>query len=107
MKIFVSCRSLLLGQVLESYLQEFLATEENCDFILSDHPIKNPYKATCLIGSDSSAYILTPFTKAELLQKLQEFHANKAQSESLEHKVQSLLQEYTYKLLDLLQDYKR
>ncbi len=107
MKIFINCRSLLLRKVLERYLHDFLSTQEACDFILSDQPLKNPLKATCLIGSQTGAHIPTPFTKEELLEKLQDFYQNKAQRESLEYKVQVLLQEYTHKLLELLQDYKR
>ncbi|WP_104685353.1 hypothetical protein [Helicobacter bizzozeronii] len=107
MKIFLDCHSLLLKRVLEQYLQDFLYPLENCDFIVSDHVVKNPYKATCLIGSDPNAYILTPFTQGELLEKLHAFYGDQAQTQSLESRVQALLQEYTHKLLALIQDYRQ
>ncbi|WP_121022602.1 hypothetical protein [Helicobacter vulpis] len=105
MKIALDCHSLLLDHVLRSYLQDLLCAPENCDFILSDHPIEKPVKTTFLIGSLEGAHVSVPFTRESLLESLQELYAQKTQAQSLESRVQALLGEYTHKLLNLIQEY--
>ncbi|WP_104696047.1 hypothetical protein [Helicobacter salomonis] len=106
MKIALDCHSLLLSHVLESYLQDFLCSPESCDFILSDHFIEKPIKTTYFIGSAEGMHVSVPFTRTSLLESLQELYTQKLQAESLESRVQTLLSEYTRKLLDLIQEYR-
>ena len=69
MRVFIKCKSPLLQKTIESYLKDIKCHDSKLsDFYISDKKIKN--KTTFLIGKD----ILHPFTKEQILFKINEFY---------------------------------
>ena len=73
MKIAIECRSPLLQKSLENFLEGHLCSSRNCDLLLSDEKLVGRDNVL-RIGSDAEADILKPFSKSQLLLKLEHFY---------------------------------
>ncbi|GAA7686682.1 hypothetical protein MMM7_09070 [Helicobacter pylori] len=106
MKIFLSCKSLLNQRSLEFYLSDCLSAMEVCDLVLSDDEKLETNKPLCFIEER----LRKPFTKQSVKEDINNFYRTLKESEkpceeiqfSKEQKIQQLLEEYTYKLCQII-----
>nr|WRE05356.1 dihydroneopterin aldolase [Helicobacter pylori] len=106
MKIFLSCKSLLIQRSLEFYLSDCLSPMEVCDFVLSDDEKLETNKPLCFIKER----LRKPFTKQSVKEDIKNFYRALKESEkpceeiqfSKEQKIQRLLEEYTQKLCQII-----
>ncbi|MFP6305184.1 hypothetical protein ACLGD3_03050 [Helicobacter pylori] len=106
MKIFLSCKSLLIQRSLEFYLSDCLSPMEVCDFVLSDDETLEINKPLCFIEER----LRKPFTKQSVKEYIKNFYRALKASEkpceemkiSKEQKIQKLLEEYTQKLCQII-----
>ncbi|WP_187892864.1 dihydroneopterin aldolase [Helicobacter pylori] len=106
MKIFLSCKSLLIQRSLEFYLSDCLSPMGVCDFVLSDDETLEINKPLCFIEE----YLRKPFTKQSVKEDIKNFYRTLKTSEkpceemkiSKEQKIQQLLEEYTQKLCQII-----
>ncbi|PDX56184.1 dihydroneopterin aldolase [Helicobacter pylori] len=109
MKIFLSCKSLLIQKSLEFYLSGCLSPIEVCDFVLSDDETLEINKPLCFIEER----LRKPFTKQSVKEDTENYYHTLKESEkpceeceemkiSKEQKIQQLLEEYTHKLCQII-----
>ncbi len=106
MKIFISCKSLLSQKSLEFYLSGYLSPMGVCDFVLSDDETLEINKPLCFIEER----LRKPFTKQSVKEDIKNFYRALKTSEkpckgiqfSKEQKIQQLLEEYTQKLCQII-----
>ncbi|MFP6247360.1 hypothetical protein ACLGDI_05220 [Helicobacter pylori] len=106
MKIFLSCKSLLIQRSLEFYLSDYLSSVEVCDFVLSDDKTLEINKPLCFIEE----CLRKPFTKQSVKEDIKNFYRALKTSEkpceemkiSKEQKIKQLLEEYTQKLCQII-----
>ncbi|WP_033789019.1 hypothetical protein [Helicobacter pylori] len=106
MKIFLSCKSLLRQKSLEFYLSGCLSPIEVCDFVLSDDETLEISKPLCFIEER----LRKPFTKQSVKEDVKNFYCALKESEkpceeikhSKEQEIQKLLEEYTQKLCQII-----
>ncbi|WP_208387106.1 dihydroneopterin aldolase [Helicobacter pylori] len=106
MKIFLSCKSLLIQRSLEFYLSDCLSPMEVCDLVLSDDETLEINKPLCFIEE----CLRKPFTKQSVKEDVKNFYRALKTSEkpceemkiSKEQKIQKLLEEYTQKLCQII-----
>ncbi|MGL2869997.1 hypothetical protein ACQKAZ_07210 [Helicobacter pylori] len=106
MKIFLSCKSLLIQRSLEFYLSDYLSSVEVCDFVLSDDETLEINKPLCFIEE----CLRKPFTKQSVKEDIKNFYRALKTSEkpceetqfSKEQKIKQLLEEYTHKLCQII-----
>ncbi|MGN8439818.1 hypothetical protein ACR9LL_00025 [Helicobacter pylori] len=109
MKIFLSCKSLLIQRSLEFYLSDCLSAMEVCDLVLSDNEKLETNKPLCFIEER----LRKPFTKQSVKEDVNNFYRALKTSEkpcgeceemkiSKEQKIQQLLEEYTQKLCQII-----
>lgn len=106
LKIFLSCKSLLIQRSLEFYLSDCLSPMEVCDLVLSDDEKLETNKPLCFIEER----LRKPFTKQSVKEDIKNFyHALKTSEKpceeipfSKEQKIQQLLEEYTHKLCQII-----
>ncbi|MFP6257975.1 hypothetical protein ACLGDM_00185 [Helicobacter pylori] len=106
MKIFLSCKSLLIQRSLEFYLSDYLSSVEVCDLVLSDDETLEINKPLCFIEER----LRKPFTKQSVKEDAKNFYRALKMSEkpceemkiSKEQKIQQLLEEYTQKLCQII-----
>ncbi|WP_187881612.1 dihydroneopterin aldolase [Helicobacter pylori] len=106
MKIFLSCKSLLIQRSLEFYLSDCLSSMEVCDFVLSDDETLEINKPLCFIEER----LRKPFTKQSVKEDIKNFYRALKTSEkpceemkiSKEQKIKQLLEEYTHKLCQII-----
>ncbi len=106
MKIFLSCKSLLIQRSLEFYLSGYLSPIEVCDFVLSDDETLEINKPLCFIEE----CLRKPFTKQSVKEDIKNFYRALKTSEkpceeiqfSKEQKIKQLLEEYTQKLCQII-----
>ncbi|MCQ2766713.1 dihydroneopterin aldolase [Helicobacter pylori] len=106
MKIFLSCKSLLIQRSLEFYLSDCLSPMEVCDLVLSDDETLETNKPLCFIEE----CLRKPFTKQSVKEDIKNFYRALKASEkpceettfSKEQKIKQLLEEYTHKLCQII-----
>ncbi|MFP6119142.1 hypothetical protein ACLGAX_00395 [Helicobacter pylori] len=109
MKIFLSCKSLLIQRSLEFYLSDCLSSVEVCDLVLSDDETLEINKPLCFIEE----HLRKPFTKQSVKEDVKNFYRALKTSEkpcgeceemkiSKEQKIKQLLEEYTQKLCQII-----
>ncbi|RVY29346.1 dihydroneopterin aldolase [Helicobacter pylori] len=106
MKIFLSCKSLLIQRSLEFYLSDCLSSVEVCDFVLSDDGKLETNKPLCFIEER----LRKPFTKQSVKEDVKNFYCTLKGGEkpceemkiSKDQKIQQLLEEYTQKLCQII-----
>ena len=131
MKVAIECDSPLLQKSLENFLEGYLSSSHSCDMILSDHEIAG--KSNVLrIGSDKDAYIQKPFSKSQLLLKLEHYYKTEQEAldalsivdsfdeeivaeekpkfesatlAGLEDKIERLTRQYTKGIMSLIKEY--
>ncbi|MCI4407432.1 MAG: hypothetical protein JHC35_09165 [Sulfuricurvum sp.] len=78
MKVAIQCDSPLLQRSLELFLEGSLTSLRQCDILIRDKSIHDDQYPTFIIGSDESADLIKPFSKAQLLHALnQKFESGK------------------------------
>jgi len=70
MKIAVECHSPLLQRSLELFLDKHLTSSKKCDIVVRDVACLNDERCF-FIGTDSSADLLKPFSKSQLILALE------------------------------------
>ena len=83
MKIALRCNSELLEESLKKFLGGYLCEEEQADIVLTDHFLESP-KPLMRIGTDSGADLQKPFSRSQLMIKLEERLKHLGQKEELE-----------------------
>ena len=78
MKVAIQCDSPLLQRSLELFLEGNLTSLRQCDILIRDKNIHDDQYPTFVIGSDDTADLMKPFSKAQLLHALnQKFESDK------------------------------
>lgn len=123
MKIAVQCNSPLLQKSLEMFLHEHITTLKQCDLVLRDKKIIDG-KNSLFISSSKDADLIKPFSKSQLLLKIEE-HLTKKKSKnliekaikselkltegksfkSLEKKIETLTKNYQQNLLKVIKEH--
>jgi hypothetical protein len=70
LKVAVQCDSPLLQRSLELFLEGNLSSLRQCDILIRDKEIYDDQYPTFVIGSDETADLIKPFSKAQLLHAL-------------------------------------
>lgn len=70
MKVAIQCDSPLLQRSLELFLDGQLSSIRQCDILIRDKEIRDENHPTFIIGSNASADLIKPFSKAQLLHAL-------------------------------------
>jgi len=91
LKFQIKCKSLLLQKALEEFLKDYISDD---GLVISDE------KGDIIIGKD----IKKPFSKEQLLNQLKEIYYIKSNSKSFEEKLDSLIDEFSYKLKLLIKE---
>ena len=134
MKVAIECRSPLLQKSLENFLEGHLSSPHSCDLLLSDEDLPDRENAL-RIGSDEEADIIKPFSKSQLLLKLEQFYRVKEDAQeamnianeldkldedivepvveteklaidSLEEKIERLTESYVKGVMSLVREYR-
>ena len=133
MRVAIECRSPLLQKSLENFLEGHLCSIRSCDVVLSDESLLGRDNAL-RIGSDSKADIIKPFSKSQLLLRLEHFYKVKEEattamsiadeldildsievnipsavnhdSRSLEEKIEQLTSSYVQGVMSLVREYR-
>lgn len=71
MKIALACNSILVEKSLRKFLKGNLVTEYEADILVSDHIVKSD-KPVLRIGMDEDADLRKPFSRSQLMIKLEE-----------------------------------
>ena len=74
MKIAVECQSPLLQRSLELFLDKHLTSSKKCDIVIRDVACLNDERCF-FIGTESSADLLKPFSKSQLILALEARYA--------------------------------
>lgn len=69
-KVAIQCDSPLLQRSLELFLDGHLSSLRQCDILIRDKEIRDDQHPTFVIGTTSSADLVKPFSKAQLLHAL-------------------------------------
>lgn len=70
MKVAIQCDSPLLQRSLELFLEGHLTSYRQCDILIRDKDIHDENHPTFIVGSNASADLIKPFSKAQLLHAL-------------------------------------
>ena len=70
MKVSVQCDSPLLQRSLELFLEGHLTSLRHCDIVIRDKNIRDEEHPTFVIGVNSEADLVKPFSKAQLFHAL-------------------------------------
>ncbi len=115
-KIALQCQSRLLQQSLEKFLKGQIVPIDSAQLVITDHPLKID-KPTLLIGIDENSDLKKPFSRSQLLLKLEEklaqtstFTAMQALKEdenppSLEEKIADIMKRYTKEVIDTVKEH--
>lgn len=121
MKICIMCESTLLQKALEHYLQEYLVSYTEAEFIISDIALQIE-KPVCLLDSSNNTHIKKPFTPISLFKDLQNFYHSYIKKNIISHiipdeldiqdpkiqtKIDHLLQEFSKQIYNTLQNDKK
>lgn len=102
MRIFIECECELLQASLTNFLPDSQSSEKGADFIICDSLVLSD-KPTFIVGND----IKLPFTKAQLLAKLDEFIIkNKLDKKDFECELEAILDRFKHDLLELFKNAK-
>jgi len=111
MKVTVKCLSPLLQESLERFLQPYLYDIDLSDVLISDREVISE-KVVFRIGMDAKADLAPPFTKAMLLEALDDFYrANprlvkiQQTKETLESMIEKLNRKHQEKITRLIRGY--
>ena len=88
MKIALLCHSPLVQSSLGFFLENYLSSEEECDFIITDDETRKSHKPICLVSDEAHSHIHKPFTQQSLQEDLQSFY-EKLLYTQLHHKPES------------------
>ncbi len=82
MKVALKCRSDLLRKSLETFLGEYLVPEREAEILVADHDVKTSLPLF-RIGTDEGADLRKPFSRSQLLIRLEEELRRKRQSKEM------------------------
>lgn len=106
MKIALECQSILLKKALNIFLKPSIVSKKHCDFVICDYEGK--FECPVFFINTASAHIKKPFSKDELLEKIEEFyiltckHDNKQKDDNLELEIESLAKDFSTKLVNII-----
>jgi len=121
LKVSIVCDSLLLQNSLKIFLKDFISTYKHCDLVLSDRQI-DIQKPLVIVNSSPEADLQVPFSKSELLLKMEEMYneiyqkqskdkvhsqpkKNKKELWKLEREIDKITLEFREKLIKTLRDF--
>ena len=71
MKVALACRSVLLEQSLGKFLKNRLVPLDEAELLITDHPMRSD-RPTFRIGTDRDADLQKPFSRSQLMIRLEE-----------------------------------
>ncbi len=111
MKITVKCTSPLLQESLERFLKGYLYDIDLSDLLISDRDVISE-KVVFRVGNDEKADLQIPFTKAMLLDALEQFYRTNPRlkqmqrtRETLESMIEKLNRKHQEKITRLIKSY--
>lgn len=84
MKIALDCRSELLRKSLETFLGEYLAPESEAEILVADYEARTSLPLF-RIGSDEGADLRKPFSRSQLMIRLEEALRRRRQSQEVQN----------------------
>ena len=114
-KVALLCRSQLLEQSLKKFLNGMIAPVESADILVTDHEVDID-KPLLRIGLDDRADLKKPFSRSQLMIKLEEkaaqsttqsvMHAfTEDEESSLEEKIGEILKRYTQEVIETVKEH--
>ena len=115
MKVSIRCRSALLETSLKKFLAGMVTDEESCDAVISDYSYESD-KPVLRIGVDDEADLKKPFSRSQLMIRLEE-KAAQGQSraiahafgveeeESLEEKIERLTRVFVEEIMHVVKEH--
>ncbi len=114
-KVSIYCHSQLLQKSLEKFLEGMLVPIESADIVITDHPVQID-KPLLRIGLDDGADLKKPFSRSQLMIKLEEKAAQSAtrrvmhdfaedEEPSLEEKIGEILKRYTQEVIATVKEH--
>ena len=82
MKVAVKCESPLLQKSLELFLGRYLSPYKNCDVVITDQKIEFE-KKRIYISTDEDADLKKPFSKSQLILKLEKLFKGQKESKNI------------------------
>ncbi len=111
MRIVIKCDSPLLQGTLVSYLGEYIYEDELADVLISDKNVRSQ-KVLLRVGFDLDADLRIPFTKEELISKLNDLYKTNPRlkkiqdtQEVLESVIKKLNKKHQEKIAKLMKSY--
>jgi len=116
MKIALKCNSVLLEKSLRQFLKERLVSEQEADILVSDHAVATD-KPLLRIGMDEEADLVKPFSRSQLMIKLEEKLQNSThhemvrsftveeEEESLEEKIERITRLFVDDLTTVIKEH--
>ena len=115
MKIALRCHSILIEKSLKKFLKNFLVPEHQAQIIVSDHPIHTKLPVL-RIGTDSEADLKKPFSKSQLMIRLEDKlhnHKNREalqafaieEDSSLDEKIEEITRSFVRELTSLIKEH--
>jgi len=117
MKIALNCKSLLLEKALRKILSQYIVTEEKANLLITDYEVKSRLPIFRIGYSDQTADLQKPFSRSQLMIKLEEkFKTIKQKDElnsivdevesTLEKEIEKLTKQFTNDLLQIFRKYR-
>ncbi|WP_353662502.1 hypothetical protein [Hydrogenimonas sp. SS33] len=115
MKVALHCHSALLEKSLAKFLDGHLCEEDEADIVICDHPLES-LKPVFRIGNESEADLKKPFSRSQLMIKLEERLKQLGQkkeiekfvieeNESLEEKIGKATENFVKELVLLIREH--
>ncbi|NPA29118.1 MAG: hypothetical protein GXO33_02920 [Epsilonproteobacteria bacterium] len=110
MKIELRCRSKLLRESLKRFLKDHQIVEEGGDLIVCDEKIETRVPSL-RIGTDEEADLIKPFTRSQLLLRLEELQKRSAlrdlpvEEETLEEKIEAATTRFVREIVKIVKQH--
>ena len=116
MKIALKCNSVLLEKSLRQFLKHHVVSEHEADILVSDHPVTSE-KPLLRIGMDEDADLKKPFSRSQLMIRLEEKLQKSSQhrmvqsftveeeEETLEEKVERMTKIFVEDLISVIKEH--
>jgi hypothetical protein len=116
MKIALKCNSLLLEKALKKFLSQYIVSEEKANILITDNKIESSLPIFRIGYNDSSADLQKPFSRSQLMIKLEEKLNTIKQKEelattimtdddSIENEIEKLTKQFVKDLLKIFKKY--
>lgn len=107
LKVAIMCESILLQESLKIFLNRYITSYKNADFVIADKHI-DTVKPIFIISNTKHSNLNIPFTNTKLQIELENFynsHNITKNPNTLETQIENLIKDYTQQLLTIVKNY--